>query len=331
MATMLPDDPQGASRRVVLIDFDWHDADLLPALLHHPGIRVRLVAGEKAEDPGLRAAGLCGVPSTLELADLTREIFDLALIGEHSPRRHQVERLFTALGTPVASPQSFLNGSIAAMPVPCSAAVDGEVADRLELALPDLSAAPPASDAGGESPPAASPGEIADPADRAETRERGEGEPAGGPPDAPSRAAEEGPGAEAFKLELELAVERGLRGHPCSLLRLRFGGGSESLASLCRRLPARLRDRDRLCRPTPRDLLLLGAGSGAAHESLRRRVAGLWEEAWLESRRPGPPPPIAEERIGLTGPQDADRFLATSRGWLLGAASEARPLRGQLP
>jgi hypothetical protein len=68
---------------------------------------VRLVAGESEDNAGLRVAELCGLPRTLELADLTREIFDLALLGRHSGRRSQVERLLTALGTPVASPQTF--------------------------------------------------------------------------------------------------------------------------------------------------------------------------------------------------------------------------------
>ena len=108
MATLTHTITQGAQRRVVLIDFDWHDTDLLPKLLRQPGLAVRLVAGERSEEAGLRMAELCGLPRTLDLADLTREIFDLALVGERSPRRTQIEGLLLALGTPCQSPQSFL-------------------------------------------------------------------------------------------------------------------------------------------------------------------------------------------------------------------------------
>ena len=104
-----PSTPQnGAERHLVLIDFDWEDADLVPELLRRPGIRVSLVAGESHDDAGIRVAALCGVRRTLDLSDLTRHIFDLALVGERSARRRQVERLLTALGTPVDSPSSFL-------------------------------------------------------------------------------------------------------------------------------------------------------------------------------------------------------------------------------
>ncbi len=98
-------------RRIVLIDFDWHDADLLPELLARPGLSVRLVAGETAGDPGVRMAELCELPRTTDLADLTREIFDVAVVSERSPRRTQVESLLLALGTPCVSPEGFLRGA----------------------------------------------------------------------------------------------------------------------------------------------------------------------------------------------------------------------------
>src|SRR5262245_8336387 len=79
------------NRRIVLVDFDWEDADLIPQLLQKPGISVRLVAGSRSEDAGVRLAELCGLPRTIDLADLTREIFDLALVSERSPRRTQIE------------------------------------------------------------------------------------------------------------------------------------------------------------------------------------------------------------------------------------------------
>ncbi|HTR97577.1 MAG TPA: hypothetical protein VMH61_06700 [Candidatus Acidoferrales bacterium] len=104
------------SRRVVLIDFDWQDADLMPQLLRRPGVSVRLVAGEDGQDAGVRVAELCGLPRTLDLADLTREIFDLALIGERSSRRTQLESLLLALGTPCQTPGEFLRGHAEAVP-----------------------------------------------------------------------------------------------------------------------------------------------------------------------------------------------------------------------
>ena len=96
------------SRRIVLIDFDWEDADLVPELLRHPQVAVRLVAGAHHEQPGMRLAEICGLPRTVDLADLTREIFDVALVSERSPRRTQIESLLLALGTPSQSPQGFL-------------------------------------------------------------------------------------------------------------------------------------------------------------------------------------------------------------------------------
>src|SRR5882672_767997 len=99
-----------APRRAVLIDFDWHDSDLMPSLLKQPGLAVRLVAGERPDEAGMRVAEMCGLPRTVDLADLTREIFDLALVSERSPRRTQVEGLLLALGTPSQTPQTYLDG-----------------------------------------------------------------------------------------------------------------------------------------------------------------------------------------------------------------------------
>src|SRR5262245_28595168 len=109
MMTTLPSAvTEGARRRMVLIDFDWQDADLLPRLLQRPGVSVRLVAGERTEDAGLRMAEVCGLPRTLDLADLTREIFDMALVSDRSVRRARVQSLLEALRTPCLSPQEFL-------------------------------------------------------------------------------------------------------------------------------------------------------------------------------------------------------------------------------
>ncbi|HET9327671.1 MAG TPA: hypothetical protein VFQ05_12975 [Candidatus Eisenbacteria bacterium] len=145
-------------RRVVLVDFDWQDADLIPELLAQPAISVRLVAGSTPDDAGVRLAELCGLPRTVDLADLTREIFDLALISERSPRRTQIEGLLLALGTPSLTPQSFMANGGAPDTTPgveaplelhaaaMESALGGEPFDRLvEQALPDISDDAPTS------------------------------------------------------------------------------------------------------------------------------------------------------------------------------------------
>ncbi len=140
-------------RRVVLVDFDWEDADLIPELLQQRGISVRLVAGSRPEDAGIRLAELCGLPRTVDLADLTREIFDLALVSERSPRRTQIEGLLLALGTPSLTPQTFVTDdghpgeTMPAVEAPLElhaaaleTALGGEDFDELvDQALPDLS------------------------------------------------------------------------------------------------------------------------------------------------------------------------------------------------
>jgi len=160
----LPADGAAGARRVVLVDFDWQDADLLPALFRRPELSIRLVAGERRDTPGLRVAELCGLPHTMDLADLTREIFDLALVSERSPRRTQVEGLLQVLGTPCATPTSFLDGvvdtstaapSIETPMVLHAAALEstlgGESMEEIvDQALPDLVMSP---EPGGGSPP----------------------------------------------------------------------------------------------------------------------------------------------------------------------------------
>jgi hypothetical protein len=140
-------------RRVVLIDFDWQDADLIPELVRRPGFSVRLVAGERNDDAGLRVAELCGLPRTVDLADLTREIFDLAVVGERSPRRTQIEGLLLALGTPCASPHGLtqdepgredgtpaIEAPLALHAAAFESAIGGDPFDLIvEQSLPDVS------------------------------------------------------------------------------------------------------------------------------------------------------------------------------------------------
>lgn len=146
-------------KRVVLVDFDWRDADLLPELLAQPGLSVRLVAGQRSDGAGLKMAELCELPRTTDLADLTREIFDLAVLSERSPRRTQVEGLLLALGTPCVSPESLVHGSeltdahtpaveapLALHAIAFESALGGGDFDALiEQALPDISDVAPAA------------------------------------------------------------------------------------------------------------------------------------------------------------------------------------------
>jgi hypothetical protein len=157
MATHTTETVNANPKRVVLVDFDWADADLMPELLRRPGVAVRLVAGHHAQDPGLRVAEMCGLPRTLDLADLTREIFDIALVGESSSRRTQLESLLLALGTPCQTPQEFLRGpgdgpaqppAIEAPLALHAAALEhtlggGDFDALVEQALPDLGADAP--------------------------------------------------------------------------------------------------------------------------------------------------------------------------------------------
>jgi hypothetical protein len=160
MAT-LPQDPAVPNvRRLLIIDFDWRDADWLPELFRSPGVSVRLVVGEGPQDPGVRVAELCGLPRTVDLADLTREIFDLALVGERSSRRTQLESLLVAFGTPCMTPEEYLRGPAAAdaslpgvdaplalhaaaMEQSLAGSASGALDDLVERALPDLSETTP--------------------------------------------------------------------------------------------------------------------------------------------------------------------------------------------
>src|ERR1041385_6538973 len=124
MAT-LPQHPAVPNiRRLLLIDFDWRDADWLPELFRSPGVSVRLLVGDGAagpggggagpQEPGVRVAALCDLPRTVDLADLTREIFDLALVGERSSRRTQLESLLVAFGARSMTPEKHRRGPAAA-------------------------------------------------------------------------------------------------------------------------------------------------------------------------------------------------------------------------
>lgn len=155
MMTSLPSAvTEGARRRVVLIDFDWQDADLLPGLLQKPGIMVRLVAGERTEDAGLRMAEVCSLPRTLDLADLTREIFDLALVSDRSPRHARVRSLLEALRTPWLSPHQFLENedAKAAPPAPAESSAGRTVSAASATAAGPEPPEPPTTASVAEAP-----------------------------------------------------------------------------------------------------------------------------------------------------------------------------------
>ena len=154
MAALANDPAAAAPRRLLLIDFDWPDADWLPEIFRSPGASVRLVAGDGPHDPGVRLAEVCGLPRTLDLADLTREIFDVALVGERSSRRTQLESLLVALGTPCMTPEEYLRGTagsqrpgvdatLALHAAALEQTLAGPVESLVDLALPDLSESTP--------------------------------------------------------------------------------------------------------------------------------------------------------------------------------------------
>jgi hypothetical protein len=88
------------------------DAFLVSELMMRPGVSVRLVAVPPESTIGTGAEQLLGIPLTRDLGDLTRQIFDLALMGSSSSRRTEIERVLAISGTPVLPLESFLAGEI---------------------------------------------------------------------------------------------------------------------------------------------------------------------------------------------------------------------------
>jgi hypothetical protein len=440
--TLSPTTSSGSPpKRVVLVDFDWHDADLLPELLARPGLSVRLVAGQKSDGAGLKMAELCELPRTTDLADLTREIFDLAVVSERSPRRTQIEGLLLALGTPCVSPESLLRGTdlanahtpaveapLALHAAAFESALGGTDFEALiEQALPDIGDGAPtaprsvtpagrsglrvpslaefpsledrqgleraledlASDTGAQAAElrAGRPGDVQllarvgdeDPLlaglidlalsqnePQVITRLTGpqEGKAWGAWPFRTTRsrgviaAAAIDPASgwttwqqtveelrdawdlldreqaapafplvpddplgwldpEGFRSAISLAVARNQRdGLSFAVHRFELANRPAALGSLCERLPAQLRDTDRLFRPEPHIVLLLTTCSVEAFEPVRRRITALWETVWQESAGPAPAPAFVESRAQLAAPTEGERFLATVTLWL---------------
>ncbi len=440
MTELTTTQPVAPVRRAVLVDFDWRDADLLPELLARPGLTVRLVAGESGEDAGVKMAGLCELPCTTDLADLTREIFDLAVLGERSRRRTQLEGLFLALGTPCVSPEGLLRGPEVAEAAPAveaplavhAAALESTLGGAdfdtlIEQALPDVTPdaptapGPPSPAAhtdirmgsldgfpsledrrgleealtqlvastgalgaellaarsgdlgvvarvGGEDPLLAGLIHLALDQDMAQVVSRLSGpeegkawgawpfrttrshgvvaasaiDPASGwtawqglvdelrdswEREDRERTAPAFPlvpddvhgwlDREAFRSAVAMAVARnqrdGLAFAVHRFLLLEQAGAPEAL---CERLPAQLRDTDRLCRPAPLVLLLLTACTRDAFEPVRRRIHAAWESAWRQCGGPVPAPDLEESRVAMNAPADAGRFTQAVEGWL---------------
>jgi hypothetical protein len=142
-----PVPPASAVRRVVLIDPSETEAGAIPAVTAMPGVHLCLVACDHPAAPGVRAAERAGVRVTLDLADLTRDVYDVALLGEHSPRRARLLGLMRALGTPVTTPHEFTDGTQRAAMTP-GALRESTVATPADGGAPSAIDPPPADDPG---------------------------------------------------------------------------------------------------------------------------------------------------------------------------------------
>lgn len=125
---------------------------------------------------------------------------------------------------------------------------------------------------------------------------------------------------DAFLHRLEVAVDRNRTdGFRFALHRIRFEGGGAEVEALTCVLPEHLRGTDCICRHGAREILLVCAGPVNAFVHVRRRIVTLWERAWRDCGNPGPAPPIADERVEMSDPDDARSFLAAAHDWLAGA------------
>ncbi|MGH7125445.1 MAG: hypothetical protein ACREFI_13805, partial [Stellaceae bacterium] len=144
MATIEVPARHGAARRLVAIDFDWGEADLLSELLRFPEIVIERVVGAHEDDPGFRAGAVCGVPRTLDLLGSAYARCDLALLGASSPRRGAVANFLAGLDLPVAEPRAFLQRLRTPEPSPTwsERAPARPLGELLLEAIPDLEPRP---------------------------------------------------------------------------------------------------------------------------------------------------------------------------------------------
>jgi hypothetical protein len=135
----------------------------------------------------------------------------------------------------------------------------------------------------------------------------------------------------AFRARLLLAVERNRFDGLCfGLHRLEFPGPPVTTDRLCEGLPQLLRDSDYLCRVPPYQILLLTAAPPEGYTHVRRRLLAAWELAWRECGQSPPTPPITDLCAELSGPEDAEGFLASAGAWMGGAQASA-PTTGGTP
>jgi hypothetical protein len=119
------------ARQVLLIDLEMEDLDVVVALLRDPTVRIRRVAGRVGSvggDAGLRAARLWGLPTCADVVDLTREIYDVAVIGSRSPRGAQLEQLMRTLETAVVGTDDVRRDGGLFVPSPTEAPTEDESA-----------------------------------------------------------------------------------------------------------------------------------------------------------------------------------------------------------
>jgi hypothetical protein len=293
------------SRRLVLVDFDWDDAELVPALLRQPGVSVGLVAGQRPEDAGMRLAELCDLPRTFDLTDLTRQLFALALVSDRSPRRAHVESLLRAMGTPSQTPQGFLGQPAGGQaPPPPEETFDLAAALRLQAEQLD-DALGPLDDARGDL------GALDD-----EHADLGALDDARRDPNEPSAARPGWLEPAEFLGRVEQAARRHVEtGHPLALDRFDLPRSSMAGDRFAERLPDRVRRTDSLCRPEPSRILLLTGASRERFPFLRARLLAQWEEAWLAAENAHPAPGLLDQRIELTRADEAAAFVARARLW----------------
>jgi hypothetical protein len=92
---------QPALRRLALIDLGEREAAAIASIAERADFSVQLAVGERAGDPWLQALAGRGIAATTEIAELTRHVFDVAVVGEASPRRERMITLMRAMGTQV--------------------------------------------------------------------------------------------------------------------------------------------------------------------------------------------------------------------------------------
>lgn len=93
---------------MVLIDFGAEDLEFLPRLFARPDFSVRLVLDRGANPATDGIAAACGANLSRDIADITRQVFDLALLGSRAARGVELEFLLGAMGTPVRYVTEFL-------------------------------------------------------------------------------------------------------------------------------------------------------------------------------------------------------------------------------